>query len=202
MNRSIVIFGVNGVGKSTIAERLKELFKDVEIAHGSDLLISELFNVSLEQVVQLSKEERGNYYKQMEKETPQKKKEAYLKAVKKLFERQENDKNLVVLETHLVAYSPYNGFELMWDASLDGLIDEAFLLDTDISTIHERRAEDNSRERVLNEELLKQHCELNRMEFNNIKCDRMIIDASRSPEIIAEELHDIMSEPNAEIINK
>jgi len=203
MGKSVIIFGVNGTGKSTTANILKSLSGNIKVARGSDLLMSKLFDVSLDEVKLLSRQEREIFYRKMEAMSADVKKTAYIDSVLSFFADSQNDEDFRVLETHLVAYSPKNGFEIMWDPVLDNVVDYGFMLDADVELILARRTQDKSRERILEEDILRKHYSANQEVFEIIECDKKeVINIDRNPEEIAGEVHDIMTETTSEIVHR
>lgn len=201
MGKSVIIFGVNGTGKSTTTNILKSLSGNIKVARGSDLLMSKLFNISLNQVKSLSRQEREIFYRKMEVMSADVKKQVYIDSVLSFFADFHRNEDFRVLETHLVAYSPQNGFEIMWDPVLDSVVDYGFMLDADVELILARRTQDKSRERVLEEEVIKEHYSMNKEVFEVIVCGKKeVINIDRIPEEIAVEVHDIITETRNEII--
>ncbi len=203
MGKSVIIFGVNGTGKSTTTNILQSLSGDIKVARGSDLLMSKLFDISLDQVKSLSRQEREIFYRKMEAMSADVKKQEYIDSVLSFFADSQSDEDFRVLETHLVAYSPQNGFEIMWDPVLDNVVDYGFMLDVDVELILARRAQDKSRERILEEEVIRKHCSANQEVFEVIECGKKeVINIDRDPEEIAGEVHDIMTETTSKIVHR
>jgi adenylate kinase len=147
----IVLFGVNGVGKSTIANRLGALMVNSVALSGSELLMSAFKGLDRLQLEVLSPEEKMRMLEP-----------AFLEA----FQRSDGEQ-FVILDTHLVVPIRKNGklvLENVWSEQFMPYMAHVFYISSDPSEILQRRIRDSEisgRNRDLNIEHIRRDQEIN-----------------------------------------
>lgn len=152
MNKNLfVLFGVNGVGKSTIASNLGALKTDSVTLSGSELLMDAFRGLNRFQLEGLSPEEKMHMLEP-----------AFLEA----FQRN-NGKRFVILDTHLVVTIRKSGklvLENVWSERFIPLTAHVFFVSSDPLEILQRRIRDSEisgRKRDLNMEHVRRDQEIN-----------------------------------------
>lgn len=151
----IVLFGVNGVGKSSVSRLLCEEIGDSVTLSGSELLIRSFKGLGRDQLELLSPEEKMRMLEP-----------AFLGA----FQRSRHATR-IILDTHLVVPIRKNGrlvLENVWPGAFTPCVERAFLLVSDPKEILQRRkrdADQTGRVRELDAEHIRTDQEINSSVF-------------------------------------
>lgn len=131
MKTTVCIFGVNGVGKSSIIRTLELVQpQPITILHGSSILKESLGVAS---------------YQELESRDSQQKKRAYIRGVSAAVA--EVDRGVVIVDTHLVVpvwTTNKRRLEDMWDNSLRSVFDGFIYVTGPPAMVSERRSQDAS----------------------------------------------------------
>ncbi len=140
MKTAICLFGVNGVGKSSVLSSFRMLHPDTVVLHGSSIL-KEFLGVAS--------------YKELESKSARDKKLAYIQGLKSALRSVTS--GTVIVDTHLVVTiwgAEGRHLEDMWDEALKDIFDGFVYMTSSPAIVSERRERDlasNSRVRQCDE---------------------------------------------------
>jgi adenylate kinase len=165
-----IVYGVNGIGKTTYTKELVERTKGSKHLTGSIILMQQIFSLSKAQIGAMEKERQRSQYLMLESIKPEVKKEAYVLGV--IDFAKSHQKQTLFLDTHLMQPIRTQGelrYENMWDDRLLEVVKSIIILVGTPQKILERKTKDLRIRDVLTVDEIAQDQKINLEQFNNYK---------------------------------